>query len=269
MRVAFVQFKPILGDVRVNLEKVEELISAADSDVFVLPELFSSGYLFPDRDSVRKVAEPAGEGPVYETMFRWARTKNALVAGGFPEIGEDGKLYNSAISVKPDGEFVLYRKVHLFDREKLLFEPGNLGFDTFVFGGVRFGMLICFDWIFPESYRVLMLKGAQVILHMTNLVLPYCQRASFARAVENRMFIIVANRIGTETLDEISLTFTGKSVIYSPEGEILAEAGSDEETVPVVEIDPAEALDKNITSRNNLIDDRRPEFYKLIVQERD
>ncbi len=266
MKVGFVQFAPQLGEVARNLERVEKLIEGVESDVFVLPELFATGYLFPDTDAVSAVAEKAGEGVIYETMARWSRQKNALFAGGFPEIGEDGKIYNSGMAVFPDGSFKIYRKVHLFDREKILFAPGNLGFDVFDFRGVKMGMLICFDWIFPESYRVLMLKGVQVILHMTNLVLPYCQRASFARAVENRVFIVVANRTGTEKFGDLSLSFTGGSIIYSPTGDVLAQAPPDGESVMTADINPQLALDKNITSRNNLIEDRRPEFYRSIVE---
>jgi len=111
-----------------------------------------------------------------------------------------------------------------------------------------------------------MLQGTQVILHSTNLVLPYCQMASFARAVENRMFIVLANRTGTESTDGNELNFTGGSIIYSPNGEILIQSSDSESAVEIVEIDPDDAVDKNVTGRNNLITDRRPEFYKKLCE---
>jgi predicted amidohydrolase len=83
---------------------------------------------------------------------------------------------------------------------------------------VKVGMMICFDWIFPESARTLALKGAQIIAHPSNLVLSYCQQAMFTRAVENRVFTITANRTGTEINGDKELYFTGKSVIVDTKG---------------------------------------------------
>jgi predicted amidohydrolase len=108
-----------------------------------------------------------------------------------------------------------------------------------------------------------MLQGVDVICHSTNLVLEYCQRASFARAIENRMFIIVANRTGSEKLGNYSLDFTGNSIFYSCKAEILAQSDAENTDLQIVEFDPVEARNKNITERNNLINDRRREMYKL------
>ena len=265
MKIGFVQFAPKLGDIHTNLQKVDDLLKNVSADIIVLPELFATGYLFPDRDFLKKLAEPAGNGPIYSAMKEWAEKHNFLISGGFPEIAGD-KIYNSAVAVYPDGNFVLYRKIHLFYNEKFLFEPGDIELKPFEFRGAKLGLLVCFDWIFPEVYRILMLEGTQIILHSSNLVLPYCQMASFARAIENRMFIIVANRTGTESNDGITLNFTGGSIIYSPTGEVLVQASETEDAVEIVEIDPADALDKNITEQNNLITDRRPEFYRKLCE---
>jgi len=75
-------------------------------------------------------------------------------------------------------------------------------------------MMICFDWFFPESARTLALKGAQLILHPSNLVMPYCQDAMITRSIENRVFSITSNRIGREG----GYNFTGKSQIVSFDG---------------------------------------------------
>jgi len=267
MKVGFAQFNPKFDAIEENLSRVEKLLENVSSDVIVLPEMFATGYLFPDADYARKLAEPTGDGQIFYAMVRWAKKYDCLIVGGFPEI-HNQKLYNSSIAVQPDGKWHLYRKIHLFDREKLIFQPGNIDYEPFEFRGAKLGMLICFDWIFPESYRVLMLKGTQIILHPSNLVLPYCQKASFARAVENRMFIILTNRTGSEKLDEITLQFTGGSIIYSPRGEILAKASENEETVKVVDINPAEADDKNVTPRNNVMTDRRPEYYRYLIEKK-
>lgn len=156
-----------------------------------------------------------------------------------------------------------YRKVHLFNREKRYFKPGNQGFKVFDHQGTTMGMMICFDWLFPEAARSLALQGAQVILHPANLVLPYCQQAMFARALENRVFIVTVNRIGTEIAGKESNTFTGQSQIVSPRGDFLVRMGQDREQVEQVDIDPSEALDKNITPFNHVVEDRRRGQYTL------
>ena len=152
-----------------------------------------------------------------------------------------------------------YRKVHLFYREKLFFEPGNLGFHVFNIGIAKVGVMICFDWFFPESARTLALKGADIIAHPSNLVMPYAPRAMPIRALENRVYTITANRIG----EERGLRFIGKSTIASPRAEVLAVGSEDKEEVAVVEVDLELARDKRLNDINDIFRDRRPEFYSL------
>ena len=141
-----------------------------------------------------------------------------------------------------------------------MFAPGYSGFSVYEHGGVKYGLMICFDWIFPEAARTLALKGAQIILHPANLVLPYCPDAMVTRAVENRVFIITTNRIGDEERNGQVNRFIGKSQIVSPQAEILARADN-EECVQVVEIEPSRALNKDVTPYNNVFSDRRPDLY--------
>ena len=120
-------------------------------------------------------------------------------------------------------------------------------------------MLICFDWVFPEAWRVLALKGADIICHPSNLVIPgLCQKALPVHAVCNRIFVVTANRIGTER----DLMFTGLSTIANPRSDILVQASPDHEEVGLVDIDIALARNKNVTPRNHVFDDRRPEEYE-------
>ena len=125
----------------------------------------------------------------------------------------------------------------------------------------RIGMMICFDWIFPEICRSLALDGAQIICHPSNLILTYCQRAMFARSVENGVFTMTCNRIGAENRTDRILRFTGQSQILSPRGEIFAQSEADEEAIISSIIISAFADDKKLTPLNHLIEDRRPEFY--------
>ena len=123
--------------------------------------------------------------------------------------------------------------------------------------------MICFDWIFPELCRTLALKGAQVIVHPSNLVLPWAQRTLFARCIENRVFAITANRIGREQRGNDDFTFTGGSQIMSCTGEILSSAPTDQPFVGLAGFDPSKADQKMINPFNDLLGDRRPEMYNL------
>ena len=125
---------------------------------------------------------------------------------------------------------------------------------------------VCFDWFFPEAMRVLALKGAQVICHPSNLVMPYCQDAMRTRSLENKVFSVTANRIGTEKRGSFSLSFTGRSQIVNPEGKVLAHAGERSESLKIVEIDLEEANNKSINPNNDLFKDRKIAFYKPLVQ---
>jgi predicted amidohydrolase len=132
--------------------------------------------------------------------------------------------------------------------------------------GGKVGMMICFDWFFPEVARVLALEGAQVICHPANLVLPWCQDAMRTRSIENRVFSVTANRIGAEKRGNIALTFTGKSQIVTPKGDVLAQASERSESLKVVDVDPAEALDKHVTPNNDLFKDRKVALYKPLLR---
>jgi predicted amidohydrolase len=161
-----------------------------------------------------------------------------------------------------------YRKLHLFDREKLLFLPGDRSPEVQYIKGVKIGIMICFDWIFPETMRVLSLSGAQIICHPSNLVLSYCQQAMLTRCLENNVFAITANRFGTERRPHGSLRFTGKSQIVAPRGILLHRACSQKEQLTVIEIDPQLARNKKITNHNDLFKDRRNELYGIICSKK-
>ncbi|RKZ27787.1 hypothetical protein DRQ36_11310 [bacterium] len=262
MKVGILQYKPEFGEVEANLDRIGSLLSDIDTDIILLPELFATGYVFENGDELRYYAEPFPDGRTHKALKVLSEKIDSAIFGSFPEINGDN-IYNTALFVRPDGKTRIYRKIHLFDREKLFFTPGNLPFEVFEFRGARVGMMICFDWIFPESYRTLALKGADIILHCSNLVLPFCQKATYAHAVSNRVFIAMANRIGTENRAGVECVFTGGSIMYSPTGDVLIEMGEDEENVRVAEISPSDARNKFATERNHVFSDRRTEFYEL------
>lgn len=262
MKVGFLQCAPAFHNLKSTRTRIRELLEGADADLMVLPELTISGYLFKDAAEAAACSERV-PGPSTEFFGDLAAANNTHYIYGFIEAGEDGLLYNSAACVFPDRSFRVYRKAHLFNREKLVFTPGNSQFEVFEINGVKIGMLICFDHMFPEAARTLALQGVEVICHPSNLVLEgLAQVTSRSRAIENRIFWILANRIGSEVSGTVSCTFTGGSQICAPTGEILAAASREEELLGIREIDPASAQDKQIGKRNDLFKDRRRELYQ-------
>jgi predicted amidohydrolase len=126
--------------------------------------------------------------------------------------------------------------------------------------------MICFDWWFPESARILALMGSDIICHPANLILPQCQQAMFTRSLENGVFSATANRIGTEARGgKAPLVFTGKSQILDNMGRVLTSLGEKETGVSVVNIDVRQARNKKITPRNDRFEDRRPTLYRRLI----
>ena len=187
LTIAIAQTAPKLLDIDSNLEQLVSLTERVSADLYLLPELCLSGYAFSSRDELRDCALPQ-DNPYFDRLTRLTRDRGVALCGGYAEAAAGGEIYNSAFFIADGKLLANYRKTHLFYRETQFFTPGNSGFSVAHHRGTRFGMMICYDWIYPESARSLALLGAQVILHPANLVLPYCQRAMFARAVENRVF---------------------------------------------------------------------------------
>lgn len=265
MKIGYLQFGPKFGDAQANIDRIKEFLKNKIFDLMVLPELSNSGYLFNSIDELEKYSEIIPDGQFCQALKSISLEKNAFIVSGICEKGGDD-FYNSAILVKPDGEIISYRKIQLFYEEKKWFKLGNKPLETHEiskesFGKVKIGMMVCFDWIFPEVARTLSLNGAQIICHPSNLVMPYCQDAMVTRALENHVFTITANRIGKEVNGGKELVFTGMSEIVNPKGTILNKSASENEECVIIEIEPQEALDKNINPHNNLFSDRREEFY--------
>lgn len=261
MRVGYFQFEPRFGEVERNLLKVAEALDRVECDLMVLPELCASGYQFVDQREVEELAEPIPDGPTTRRLLELAGLRRMHLVAGVAERGRDG-YYNSAVLVGPDGLVGVYRKAHLFFEETLFFRPGDTGFRVWDVAGARVGLMICFDWFYPEAARTLALKGAEIICHPSNLVLPHCPDAMVTRCLENRVFAITANRVGTEARGgKPPLTFIGSSEVVSPSGTILDRASREGDHVSIVHIDPAEARNKQLNPYNDLLGGRRPEQY--------
>ncbi|MBX3237508.1 MAG: acyltransferase [Nitrospiraceae bacterium] len=261
MRVGYLQFDPVFGDIERNLETVTRLLAQADADLIVLPELFAAGYQFVSKSEVLQLAEPVPDGPTTARLCEIAARRGMAIVAGLPERS-GARCYNSAVIVGPSGLLGCYRKTHLFFEETLFFDPGDSGFQVWDVGGAKVGVMICFDWFYPESARTLALMGADIIAHPSNLVLPHCPDSMVTRCLENRVFSITANRIGSEARGgKDRLTFIGTSEVVSPRGKILRRAPREAEELAILEIDPAEARVKSLNSYNDLLRDRRPSLY--------
>jgi predicted amidohydrolase len=261
MRIGYFQFAPRFGQPEHNLSAILAAVEGAEADLIVAPELALSGYLFTRPQEVGEMAEQI-PGPATEKLTLAAARADCHLVVGLAERSGD-RLFNSAVLVGPKGVVGVYRKVHLFHEEKLYFSPGDAGFPLFEINGVKVGLLVCFDHIFPEAARTLALQGAQVICHPSNLVLPeYGQLTTRVRAIENRVFWVLANRHGTEQRGGKTLTYTGCSQIVAENGEILVRAESDSDSLTIVNVDPRRADNKRVTEHNDLFADRRVQLYR-------
>lgn len=263
MKVGFIQFAPVLGDVQATIRKIDRLIHHCENtDILILPELCNSGYNFNSYQQAWETSEEVESSVFVQYLRSKCKQFNLYIVVGFNER-HNALLYNSAILIGPKGYIGKYRKLHLFMNEKDYFKPGDVGLPVFDIGLCKIGMLVCFDWIFPEVWRILALKGAEIICHPSNLILPgFAQKAVPIHALTNRVYIVTANRIGTEG----DLTFTGLSTIADPKGEILVQASQAKEEVGIKDIDITMARDKMITHRNDVFSDRRPGEYSLLTE---
>lgn len=266
MRVACAQYAVRDGDPERNLELSLFHIrraASAGAELVVLPELANSGGP-RSRGEALGLAEAVPDGPTVRAWAGAARERGVHVVGGVLE--RDGNaLRNSAVVVGP-GFFGRYRKTHLWDSEKVLYEAGTElpVFDT-PLGGI--GVLVCYDAWFPEAARTLALKGAGVICVPSNAPhdwVPDDRRVggltmldvhAISHANANRVFVAVANRVGDGYL--------GRSCVVEPGGGVLALGGAEGEGLVCAEVDPGLARRaKRLTGRSHALGDRNVIAYE-------
>jgi predicted amidohydrolase len=264
--VGFFQFAPNFGEVAANRSKVVSALSGAQADIIVLPELAFTGYLFQDRSELASLAEDPAKSSTVSSLIALCRDRDFFLVTGFAEKSAD-KIFNSALVIGGDGVIYTYRKLHLFNTEKEYFDPGDTPLETIELRGVRIGVMICFDWAFPEVARVLSLQGADLLCHPSNLVLAHCQKAMLTRCLENSVFAVTANRFGSDIRPRGNLTFTGQSQMVAPDGELIFRAKPQEQELFIAEIDVTRARNKWITQNNELLKDRRPEYYTDLIED--
>ena len=266
--VAAIQTRAVTGDKEGNNEAALELVHRACDDgaqLLVLPELGNSGYMFNSREEVAAVAESLPGGETIELWSTVARERGVYLCGGFVEA-DGGRFYNAAVLVGPEGVIGRYRKVHLWDEEKLFFEPGDLGLNVFHLPFGRVGIMICYDGWHPEVARILKLKGADIILDPTcwvlvpNIVTPENPVSAYlhmGQAHANSVFMVCADQCGVER----GCTFLGRSCIAGPSGFVAGPGGFDEPEIMLAEINLAQARYHNWTALANPFADRRTDLF--------
>jgi N-carbamoylputrescine amidase len=267
MRLACAQYAVGEGDRDRNLERSLHFIRRAAAegvDLIVLPELASSGCDPGSRSRALELAEEFPGGPTIGAWKEEVEESGICVVGGLLERERD-VLYNSAVLLGP-GVVGRYRKTHLWNKEKLLYEPGQeLPVFNTPFG--RIGVLICYDAWFPEAVRTLALKGAQIICIPSNAPddwVPEEQRRGgltmlnvhcIAAANANRLFVAVANRVGDGYL--------GRSCVVDPTGGVLVIGDRAEKGLVLADVDPGRArLEKRLTDASHAFGDRNPAIYE-------
>jgi predicted amidohydrolase len=269
-RIGCQQLAPVLGDLSANralaLGAIGEAIEAG-ADVIVLPELITSGYMFESPEEAAAVAIDLD----HEILAEWgaeAERADVIVAGGFCERGDDGRIYNSAAVFDASGLRAVYRKLHLWDREKLVFSPGTEPPPVFDTRLGRLAVIVCYDLEFPELTRSVALAGVQLLLVPTNWPLvprpagehPPEVMIGMAAARVNRMAIACADRLGTERAQE----WTGGTTIIGADGWVLAESRAP--GLVSAEVDLELALEKRLTDHADAFADRRPELYGALAR---
>jgi len=265
--IAACQLAPTLGDPAANRDKVAAVVGQAvgrGAELVVLPELVSSGYAFADRAEAWELAEEV-DGPTLSAWRQLAADHGIVLVGGFCERSGE-TLFNSAAVVDPSGVRVVYRKAHLWDRERLIFSAGDGAPPVIETSAGRLSTMICYDLEFPEWVRIPALAGAQLLVAPVNwpaAPLPDGERPGEvvrvqANASMNRLPIVACDRVA----DERGVAWVGGTVVTDADGWVVAGGwSSDAEMILVAEIDPADADDKKIGGLSDIHADRRADLY--------
>ncbi len=272
LRVAACQIDPQLGEVEANLERIGRAVAdaaAAGAVLAVLPEAAVTGYAFGSLDEARPVARRASV-VAHNVIAGMAELhRMTVICGTLEAQGEE--VFNTALIATPDGRRYSYRKMHLpylgVDR---FATPGPDAPSVIEAGGIRIGVLICYDLRFPEAARMCALDGADLIALPTNWPVGVDFHPGIfapARAAENHCYLLACDRVGTER----GTTFIGRSLLVDFDGHQLAVASDTEEELLVGEIDPEAARQTHVRRRPgehewDTMADRRPGLYRRLLE---
>jgi predicted amidohydrolase len=272
-KIAAVQMDCKLADKDRNLERIRARLREAagqGANLVVFPECALTGYCFENKEEAWTHAETL-PGPTTATLAADCQDLGVWIVVGLLERGDQGRdLFNACALIGPTGFAASYRKVHLpclgVDR---FTTPGDRPFAVHDLGGLRLGMSICYDGSFPETSRILMLLGADLVVLPTNWPTGALSTVKFlvqARALENQIYYAAVNRIG----EERGFRFIGCSRVVNVDGELLTSSEDDQPTILYAAVDPARARNKHIVKIPHIYElhrtaHRRPELYGPLV----
>jgi len=269
LNLALIQFNPSKSK-KDNVCKACTYISEAASmgaDIVLLQELFNTGY-FPKRPISKEnfyLAEPV-PGPTIDRVCEEAQNHGIYVIAPIYEEDMTGVYYNTAVFIGPKGEIIgKYRKNHLPENldadEKFYFTPGNLGFPVFMTHKVKVGIVICADRHYPETFRILGLRGAELVLVPSAIgvasMKDYWKIELCGAAIANMYYVAGVNYVGG--------VFWGMSLVVDPTGVIISQAGNEDDEVLMSK------LDLDLVQRTRIgrgwWRDRRPDLYSKYLNE--
>lgn len=230
MKIAILQCNILWGNPSANREHVAEILAGCErADLYVLPEMFSTGFCTQPEG----VAEPA-DNPTLHALKEWAAQRHCALAGSVA-VEEGGRYYNRFYFVKPDGETICYDKHHLFTYggEDKHFTPGDKRV-VVDYLGMRILLQICYDLRFPVFSRNR--NDYDMAVYVASWPAPRAEAWKAllrARAIENQCFVVGVNRVGTDP----TCTYSGDSVVHDAYGRTLAACKPGEECVAYADID--------------------------------
>jgi predicted amidohydrolase len=271
--VAAIQTNCLFANFDANLARTCKQVNNAAVDLgarlVVLPECALTGYGFKNRADATRAADTV-PGKATDQLGEVCASRDVFAIVGMIERDGD-KLFNASVLVGPNGLIAKYRKVHLpcigLDR---FVDPGDLPLVVHDLGGLKVGLMICFDASFPEAARVLTLAGADLIALPTNWTAAAAKMAEMVcrvRALENHVYFVSVNRVG----EEVGFCYIGRSSISDFNGDFVASAAHDQEDVITAVVDPEASRRKTVVvcSGEYEIDRvtwRRPEFYGRLTE---
>jgi len=245
MKISIIQTDVSYKNKHENINRVTDLLATAKSigDVVLLPELFSTGYIFNEASEIHGLSEKYADSETIESLRLLAKKFNTLIVAGVAESTGD-EYFNTVAVVDENGLKAKYRKISQTNIDRQYFSRGQ-ELITFEHQGIKFGIAICFDLWFPEIIRKYSKLGVDVLLHPSNFGGEQSLQISRARAIENSMYVVTCNRVGSDITKALTGKYRGCSQICSPSGHYLLRLG-DEHTLATVEIDVDVAAPKQV-----------------------
>lgn len=235
MKISIAQINVIHKNKAENLKQISKLLAEADTigDIVLLPELFTTGYIFESPKEIHKLAERYDNSKTIKHLSQLSKKYNTVIVAGIAERDND-KYFNSVAVVNESGLHTQYRKISQTNIDKQYFSRGHQ-LITFTHKDVTFGIAICFDIWFPEIVRNYAKQGVDILLHPANFGGKQSLLISRACAIQNSIYVVTCNRTGADITKTMTGDYCGASQICSPSGNCITLLG-DETTLTTTEI---------------------------------